>query len=61
MVKELIAEELNVKQVIDIVDATTIADRILMIDARKAGPRFGGKVQELIRAGKEGEFGERTA
>ncbi len=59
IIKELIAEELNVKQVIDIVDAASIADRILQIDARKAGPRFGGKVQELIKAGKEGKFEEK--
>ncbi len=59
MVKELIAEELNVKQVIDVVDAASIAERILMIDARKVGPRLGSKVQELIRAGKEGKFEEK--
>ncbi len=59
IVKELIQEELNVKQVIDIVDASAIADRILMIDARKAGPRFGGKVQELIKAGKAGNYEEK--
>ncbi len=57
--KELIKEELNVKQVIEIIDASAIADRILMIDARKAGPRFGGKVQELIKAGKAGNFEEK--
>ena len=34
------------------------AERFVEINARKAGPRLGAKVQELIRAGKAGEFKE---
>lgn len=56
---DLIKEELNVKQVISISDASTLARKIAMVDARKVGPRVGGKVQELIKAGKAGEFEER--
>lgn len=59
VVKELIAEELNVKQVIDIEDAASLASAIVMVDARKVGPRLGGKVQEIIKAGKAGEFTEK--
>ncbi len=59
IVKDLIKEELNVKQVLSVIDASSIASRFLQIDARKAGPRFGSKVQELIRAGKEGKFEEK--
>lgn len=58
-VKELIAEELNVKQVIDIEDAKSLAQAIAQVDARKVGPRVGGKVQELIKAGKSGNFEEK--
>jgi isoleucyl-tRNA synthetase len=59
VVKEIIAEELNVKQVIDVVDAGTLATRIVQVDARKVGPRLGSKVQDLIRAGKAGQFSEK--
>ncbi len=59
IIKELIKEELNVKQVIAVSDAAAIATKILQIDARKVGPRLGSKVQELIRAGKEGNFEEK--
>ncbi len=54
--KTLIEEELNVKQVIDIVDAASLASAIVMVDARKVGPRLGGRVQEIIKAGKAGQF-----
>lgn len=59
VVKELIAEELNVKQVIEAVNATDLASAIVMVDARKVGPKVGGKVQELIKAGKAGDFTEK--
>jgi broad specificity phosphatase PhoE len=56
VLKDLITEELNVKQVIDVVDASTIASAIALVDARKVGPRLGSKVQQLIREGKTGKF-----
>lgn len=59
VLKELIEEELNVKQVIAIDDATSLADRTVLVDARKVGKRLGGKVQEVIKAGKAGEFEEK--
>jgi isoleucyl-tRNA synthetase len=59
VLKELIEEELNVKQVIVIPDATTLAQRSVLVDARKVGKRLGGKVQEVIKAGKAGQFEEK--
>lgn len=59
IVKELITEELNVKQVIDVLDAKSLATAIVSVDARKVGPRLGGKVQQVIKAGKAGEFTEK--
>ncbi len=58
--RQILAEELNVKnaQVID--DASHLADRIVQVDARKAGPRLGKKVQEIIKAAKAGEFTENS-
>ncbi len=59
VLKELIAEELNVKHVIDVVDAASLGSAIVMVDARKVGPRLGGRVQEIIKAGKAGQFEEK--
>ncbi len=59
VIKELIEEELNVKQVIDVVNAAELGSAIVMVDARKVGPRLGGRVQEIIKAGKAGLFEEK--
>ena len=56
--KQILAEELNVKNINLIGDASHLADRVVQVDARKAGPRFGKKVQEIIKAAKAGEFTE---
>lgn len=53
---EMLQEELNVHSVGIVNDPDTIADRYAMVDARKAGPRLGARVQEIIQAGKRGEF-----
>jgi len=53
---QLLRQELNVKDVTFTEDAGSLGQSIAMVDARKAGPRFGGRVQELIKAGKAGEF-----
>ncbi len=58
-VKDIIQEELNVKQVTEIKDAKGLATRLAQVDARKVGPRLGGKVQQVIKAGKSGEFEEK--
>lgn len=59
VLRPLIEEELNVKQVIVIEDASSLADRSVLVDARKVGKRLGGKVQDVIKAGKAGEFEEK--
>ncbi len=52
----IIAEEANVKKVEVLQKLDGIAQQIIKVDARKVGPRLGKKVQELIKAGKEGNF-----
>ncbi len=59
VVRDIIAEELNVKDVIETKDATNLAKKTVQVDARKAGPRLGAKVQEIIKAAKAGQFEER--
>ncbi len=54
----LLRQELNVKNLDVISDPGKLAEAILQIDARKVGPRVGGRVQELIKAGKSGDFSE---
>ncbi len=52
----LLREELNVRTVDLVEDASSIAESFAQVDARKVGPRLGGRVQEIIKAGKAGEF-----
>jgi isoleucyl-tRNA synthetase/phosphohistidine phosphatase SixA len=52
----LLREELNVKNVEIIDDPGSIAEVYVHVNARVAGPRLGGRVQDIIRAGKEGNF-----
>ncbi len=52
----LLRDEINVREVEFVDDPGSLAQAIALVDARKAGPRFGGAVQELIAAGKRGEF-----
>ncbi|MEQ1849857.1 MAG: class I tRNA ligase family protein [Candidatus Peribacteraceae bacterium] len=56
VIKELIEEELNVKSITVSKDAGSLATPTVSVDARKVGPRLGSKVQELIKAGKAGDF-----
>ena len=53
---QLLRQELNIKNLEVVSDAGKLAEAILQIDARKVGPRVGGRVQELIQAGKSGAF-----
>ncbi len=52
----LLQEEINVKLIEFVDDPGSLAERIAMVDARKVGPRLGARVQELIQAGKRGDF-----
>ena len=53
---KLLKQELNVKELIFTEDPGSLAEAIVQVDARVAGPRLGARVQEIIKAGKEGEF-----
>ncbi len=52
----LIRQELNVKEVQLSQDPGSLGRAIAQVNARKVGPRLGGRVQEIIAAGKQGEF-----
>jgi isoleucyl-tRNA synthetase len=54
--KTLIAQELNVKDVHLSDDPGSLGRAIAQVNARKVGPRLGGRVQEIIAAGKRGDF-----
>ncbi len=56
--RTLLQEELNVKQIELVDDPGSLATAYAQVDARKVGPRLGGRVQEIIAAGKRGEFTE---
>jgi isoleucyl-tRNA synthetase len=55
----LIKEELNVKNLEIVKNGSSLGSRIALVDARKVGPRVGGKVQDIIKAGKSGGFEEK--
>ncbi|MDO8468197.1 MAG: class I tRNA ligase family protein [Candidatus Peribacter sp.] len=54
--RNLLKNELNVKDLEFAPDPGELAERIAQVDARKVGPRLGARVQEIIRAGKTGDF-----
>jgi isoleucyl-tRNA synthetase len=53
---ETIQEELNVKEIEIAKKPEEIATLIVEVNARFAGKRLGGKVQEIIKLSKEGKF-----
>jgi len=54
--RDLLKNELNVKDLEFAADPGTLAERFAQVDARKVGPRLGARVQEIIKAGKAGDF-----
>ena len=52
----LLKQELNVKELTFKEDPGSLAEAVVQIDARVAGPRLGARVQEIIKTGKEGKF-----
>jgi isoleucyl-tRNA synthetase len=52
----LLRQELNVKEIVLTDDLGSLGERYAQVDARKVGPRMGKRVQEVIQAGKRGEF-----
>ncbi len=55
---EAITEELNIKTLEFVKDPSQIAHKVGKANAKLLGPRFGSKVQEIIKAVKEGNFTE---
>lgn len=53
---KLLLAELNVKELHFTKDPGSLGQAIAMVNARMVGPRLGGRVQEIITAGKQGEF-----
>ena len=56
--RQLLMQELNVKDINFTDDPGSLGTRTVSVNARLAGPRLGKKVQEVIAAGKRGEFRE---
>ncbi len=56
--RQLLMQELNVKEIDFTADPGSLGTRTVSVNARLAGPRLGKKVQEVIAAGKRGEFRE---
>ena len=54
--RSLLRQELNVKELDVTDDPGKLGETIVQVDARKVGPRLGARVQEIIAAGKRGEF-----
>lgn len=55
---DILREEANVKEVEVLTSTKGVAEKIVRVNAKAVGPRLGAKVQDLIRAGKEGKFKE---
>ncbi len=53
---DVIKEEINVKEIQIVEDYNEFADLDVVVNAKVLGPKFGGRVQEFIRAAKAGEF-----
>ena len=53
---DLIADEVNVKNVVLAADAAAVSATVLQVVPAAVGPRLGGRTQEVIRAVKEGRW-----
>jgi isoleucyl-tRNA synthetase len=53
---DLVADEVNVKQVVFTPDVSAHCEQVLTVVPRVLGPRVGGAVQQVIRAVKAGEW-----
>ncbi len=54
--KEVILEELNVKELEILEDAGELAEFVALPNAKMLGPKYGREVQKIIQAAKAGEF-----
>ena len=53
---ELIADEVNVKQVVLATDVASVATSVLQVVPAALGPRLGGQTQQVIKAVKTGDW-----
>jgi isoleucyl-tRNA synthetase len=53
---DLVADEVNVKEVVFTSDVDQYSERVLTVVPRALGPRVGGQVQQVIKAVKAGEW-----
>ncbi len=53
---DLLRQELNVKEVSFTDNPDELAESFMLVNARKVGPRLGKRVQEIIQAGKDGDY-----
>jgi isoleucyl-tRNA synthetase len=53
-----VMQELNVKKLEIVQDASEIADRVAKAQARKLGPKYGSAVQGIIKDLKDGRFSQ---
>jgi isoleucyl-tRNA synthetase len=56
--KEVICEELNVKDLEVLTEVGEVVNKVVKPDAKKLGPKYGKDVQKIIQQVKEGEFEE---
>ena len=54
--KDVVLEELNVKEVEVLKDPEEFVSQSLKPDAKALGPKLGGKMKEVINAAREGKF-----
>ncbi len=53
---DVIREEVNVKKIEFVEDFHEFADEQVSVNAKLLGPKYGGEVQNIIKASKNGEF-----
>jgi isoleucyl-tRNA synthetase len=53
---DLVADEVNVKEVVFAADPAAYSEQVLTVVPRALGPRVGGQVQQVIKAVKAGEW-----
>jgi isoleucyl-tRNA synthetase len=53
---DLVADEVNVKEVVFAADLAQYCEQVLTVVPRALGPRLGGQVQQVIRAVKAGDW-----
>ena len=54
--RELVADEVNVREVTFTSAVDELGERVLSVNPRAAGPRLGGEVQKVIKAVKSGDW-----